>query len=50
MSVLHDQSGPTTMWTTANVAEAIPGLLTPLTWSLWISARPRGIRASTTRG
>jgi len=32
---LHDRSGPTTFWTTVNAAEALPGVVTPLTWTLY---------------
>lgn len=39
-NALHSNSAATTLWSTANVSEAIPGLVTPLTWSLWISAQP----------
>ena len=30
---LHTLSRPTTLWTTVNAAEALPGTVTPLTWS-----------------
>ncbi len=32
---LHEQSGPTTFWSTANLAEAIPGVPTPMSWSIF---------------
>jgi phosphohistidine swiveling domain-containing protein len=32
---LNDTTGPGTHWTTANIGEAMPGVLTPLSWSLW---------------
>jgi pyruvate,water dikinase len=31
----HTRSGPTTFWTTVNAAEALPGVVTPLTWTLY---------------
>lgn len=31
----HARSGPTTFWTTVNAAEALPGVVTPLTWSFY---------------
>ncbi|MGH2556462.1 MAG: PEP-utilizing enzyme [Actinomycetota bacterium] len=42
---VHDQSGPTTYWTRVNVQEAIPGVLTPLGWSLWREAEVAGRRS-----
>jgi hypothetical protein len=33
--VLHQVGATGTAWTTVNNAEALPGLLTPLTWSFW---------------
>jgi rifampicin phosphotransferase len=32
---LHSSSSHSTYWTRANVGEAAPGVLTPLTWSIW---------------
>jgi phosphohistidine swiveling domain-containing protein len=32
---LHEQSGPATFWSTVNLAEAIPGVPTPLSWSIF---------------
>lgn len=32
---MHQQSGAGTAWTTINYEEALPGVLTPLTWSFW---------------
>jgi phosphohistidine swiveling domain-containing protein len=40
---LHDHSAPTLHWSTDNLGEAAPGVLTPLGWSLW---RDIGERAS----
>ena len=31
--VLHEDIGPSTLWTRVNIAEACPGVPTPLTWS-----------------
>ena len=31
---LHQESGPGTRWTTVNTAEALPGVPTPLGWTL----------------
>jgi pyruvate,water dikinase len=36
---LHECSPPDAHWTTTNVGEAMPGVLTPLSWSVW---RPTG--------
>jgi pyruvate,water dikinase len=32
---LHDTSGPQEYWTTTNVGEALPGVMTPLGWTLF---------------
>lgn len=32
---LMDRSAPDVHWTTSNVGEAMPGILTPLAWSMW---------------
>jgi pyruvate,water dikinase len=32
---LHQASGPGMEWTLANTSEALPGVLTPLTWTFW---------------
>ncbi|MEU5847937.1 PEP-utilizing enzyme [Saccharopolyspora shandongensis] len=42
--LLHSQSGPNSFWSTTNVGEAIPGVVTPLGWSLWGSSVEMGIR------
>lgn len=34
-AVLHNQTHPEWYWTTTNASEAIPGVLTPLGWTLW---------------
>jgi phosphohistidine swiveling domain-containing protein len=41
---LHMQSGPGTIWTTVNTAEALPGVLTPLTWTWWEDGIELGMR------
>jgi pyruvate,water dikinase len=33
--VLHSPGEPDQHWTTDNVGEAAPGVLTPLSWSVW---------------
>lgn len=35
---LHRVSGPGTTWTRVNMAEGIPGVQTPLSWSIWDDA------------
>ena len=32
---LHEQSGPATFWSTVNLAEAIPGVPSPMSWSIF---------------
>jgi pyruvate,water dikinase len=34
-AVLHNRTRPGWYWTTTNASEAIPGVLTPLGWTLW---------------
>jgi phosphohistidine swiveling domain-containing protein len=41
---LHQSSGPGMAWTLANSGEALPGVLTPLTWTLWQESLNLGIR------
>jgi pyruvate,water dikinase len=41
---LHDRSGPDTFWTTVNAAEALPGVSTPLNWSIFGDAVERAFR------
>jgi pyruvate,water dikinase len=43
---LHQESGPTTRWTTVNTAEAIPGVPTPLCWTLWSHPLERAMRGA----
>ncbi|MEW6471495.1 MAG: PEP-utilizing enzyme [Actinomycetota bacterium] len=39
-------SAPSSYWSTTNIAEAMPGVLTPLGWSLWGPAAEWSIRAA----
>jgi pyruvate,water dikinase len=41
---LHERSGPGTFWTTVNAAEALPGVSTPLNWSIFGDAVERAFR------
>jgi phosphohistidine swiveling domain-containing protein len=41
---LHTISPPGWHWTRGNIGEALPGVLTPLTWSLWEIAAERATR------
>ena len=43
---LHQESGPTTRWTTVNTAEALPGVPTPLCWTLWNHPLERAMRGA----
>src|SRR5213593_3289084 len=43
-TVLHQRTHPDWYWTTTNAAEAIPGVLTPLGWSLWGPCGERTMR------
>ena len=43
---LHSQSPPGLYWTTSNFGEAIPGVSTPLNWSLWGPALEGAMRGS----
>ncbi len=40
----HAESGPDTFWSTTNVGEAMPGVATPLGWSLWGPAVDLAVR------
>jgi pyruvate,water dikinase len=42
--VLHRPGRATTRWTRVNAAEAIPGVLTPLSWELWGTGSERAAR------
>ncbi|WP_369201062.1 PEP-utilizing enzyme [Streptomyces sp. PU-14G] len=46
---LHSRSGPDTYWSTTNVGEAFPGVVTPLSWSLCAPGVEAGIRAGYAR-
>jgi rifampicin phosphotransferase len=41
---LHGASRPQSWWTRTNVAETIPGVQTPLGWSVWADAGESGMR------
>jgi pyruvate,water dikinase len=43
---VHGHSAPASYWSTANLAEAMPGVLTPLGWSVWGPASELGARAA----
>jgi pyruvate,water dikinase len=43
---LHQESGPATRWTTVNTAEALPGVPTPLCWTLWNHQLERAMRGA----
>jgi rifampicin phosphotransferase len=63
-NLLHMVSAPDTLWTTGNLAEAAPGIHTPLGWGIWgelaeravvgvsidLGARPRGYSMSENPG
>lgn len=44
--VIHRPSSSRTWWTTGNVAEAVPGVLTPLTYTFWARPFERTVRGS----
>jgi phosphohistidine swiveling domain-containing protein len=44
--VIHRPSSGRTWWTTGNVAEAVPGVLTPLTYTFWARPFERSVRGS----
>jgi phosphohistidine swiveling domain-containing protein len=41
---LHCTSAPQSHWTTSNLGEAMPGVLTPLSWTMWAAAVERAPR------
>ncbi|MGV0793616.1 PEP-utilizing enzyme [Mycolicibacterium sp. XJ1819] len=43
---LHVESGPTTLWSRVNAAEAQPGVCTPLSWDFWDDTAERAMRGS----
>lgn len=44
--LLNRRSAPDSIWSTANVAEAMPGVMTPLSWSVFGPAVELGTRAA----
>ncbi len=42
---LHGESLPTASWSSGNLAEAVPGVMTPLCASAWVPASELGLRA-----
>jgi phosphohistidine swiveling domain-containing protein len=44
VDTLHGRSRPESSWTTTNVGEAVPGVQTPLGWSIWGPAGEEGLR------
>jgi phosphohistidine swiveling domain-containing protein len=44
LDVLHEQSPPDIEWSRVNIAEAMVGVQTPLSWTLWRSAAEQGFR------
>lgn len=43
---LDTRAGPTTFWTRVNAAEALPGVITPLTWTLYAPVAEMSIRTA----
>lgn len=41
----HSRSDPHSYWTTTNMAEAVPGVMTPLGWTVWGPATELGARS-----
>jgi pyruvate, water dikinase len=44
-NALHATSRPDATWSSINLAEAVPGVMTPLCASAWVPASERGLRA-----
>jgi len=44
LNVLHAASPPDATWSSINLAEAVPGVMTPLTASVWVPASELGLR------
>lgn len=44
-SALHAVSPPDASWSSINLAEAVPGVMTPLCASVWVPASELGLRA-----
>jgi rifampicin phosphotransferase len=42
---VHSTTAPDSHWTTTNIGEGMPGVQTPLSWSIWYPAADRGLRA-----
>jgi pyruvate,water dikinase len=45
-SLLSETSPPGIRWTTVNMAEVLPGVLTPLAWTFWRDPCEAGLRAA----
>jgi rifampicin phosphotransferase len=45
-STLHGPTHPNTTWTTTNVGESVPGVPTPLGWSMWSVAGEIAMRSA----
>lgn len=45
-SALHGPTWPDTTWTTTNVGESVPGIPTPLGWSMWSVAGEIAMRSA----
>jgi pyruvate,water dikinase len=45
-SLLHEISPDSVRWTTVNMAEVLPGVLTPLAWTWWRDPCESGLRAA----
>jgi phosphohistidine swiveling domain-containing protein len=46
ISAIHRPGSDDSWWTTGNVAEAVPGVLTPLTYTFWATPFERTVRGS----
>lgn len=44
LAVLHATAPPGSSWSSINLAEAVPGVMTPLTASAWVPASEAGLR------
>ena len=45
-SLLHEVSPDGVRWTTVNMAEVLPGVLTPLAWTFWREPCESGLRGA----
>ena len=43
---LHCESGPSTAWSTISVNEALPGIMSPLSWSFWDDVGEYAVRGA----